>query len=287
MARNARMKSANFVLHEKARDYYWRGSGLLSIKSFYNGRAFYNIGKGAFVVDDLSYLILNHEQEYEIFIDSEREVTSFCVFFARGFAEDIARNFSEDPESLLDDPIAQDLAPLSFFQRTYNHDLRLSPLLKHIRDSHMLHKNDPGWSEEQFHRLMQKLLLVHLRTKQETQVLSAIRHATREELYRRLHLARDYLVASYNQPVTLDDLAAIACMTPNHLLRTFKQVFGQTPHQYLISERLRQARHLLVMTDKTVTEICMEIGFDSLGSFSWLFRQRFGISPQAFRKLNS
>jgi AraC family transcriptional regulator len=130
-------------------------------------------------------------------------------------------------------------------------------------------------------------LLVHLRTKRETQALSAIRNATREELYRRLYLARDYLVASYNQPITLDDLAAIACMSPNHLLRTFKQVFGQTPHQYLISERLRQTRHLLVTTDKTVTEICMEIGFDSLGSFSWLFRQRFGMSPQTFRKLNS
>jgi AraC family transcriptional regulator len=281
------MESANFVIHEKARDYHWRGSGLLSVKSFYNGRAFYNIGKGAFLVDDRSYLILNHEQEYEIFIDSESEVTSFCVFFQRGFAEDVGRNFLESPESLLNNPIGQDLAPLSFFQRTYRHDLLLSPLLKHIRDSYMLHKNDPGWLEEQFHTLIQKLLLVHLRTKRETQALSAIRNATREELYRRLYLARDYLVASYNQPITLDDLAAIACMSPNHLLRTFKQVFGQTPHQYLISERLRQTRHLLVTTDKTVTEICMEIGFDSLGSFSWLFRQRFGMSPQTFRKLNS
>jgi AraC-like DNA-binding protein len=281
------MKSANFVLHEKARYYHWRGSGLLSIKSFYNGRAFYNIGKGAFLVDDLSYLILNHEQEYEIFIDSESEVTSFCVFFADGFAEDVGRNFLEAPESLLDNPVRQDLAPLSFFQRTYSHDLLLSPLLKHIRDTDMLHKNDPGWLEEQFHMLMQKLLLVHLQTKRETKALSAVRNATREELYRRLHLAHDYLVASSNQSITLDDLAAIACMSPNHLLRTFKQVFGQTPHQYLISERLRQARHLLVMTNKTVTEICIEIGFDSLGSFSWLFRQRFGMSPQAFRNLNS
>ena len=72
-------------------------------------------------------------------------------------------------------------------------------------------------------------------------------------------------------------------MAPHHFLRTFKQAFHQTPHQYLTQVRLERAKTLLLRTDTPVTDICMEVGFESLGSFSWLFSKRFRKSPSAFR----
>ncbi|MFN8373112.1 MAG: helix-turn-helix transcriptional regulator [Anaerolineae bacterium] len=176
-------------------------------------------------------------------------------------------------------------APLLFFEKTYPHDALLSPVLLHLRTALENGHAHSGWIEEHMHLLMQRLLHVHHRVYQEVEALPAARPATREELYRRLQCARDYAAALFDTPVTLAQLADVACLSPNHLLRTFKQLFGQTPHQFITDKRLEEAQRLLLTTDTSITEICFAVGFESLGTFSWLFRRRFGFSPKEFRKI--
>ena len=72
-------------------------------------------------------------------------------------------------------------------------------------------------------------------------------------------------------------------MSPFHFIRLFRRVYKQTPHQYLIRQRIAKAKELLRTTDLPITEICMAVGFESLGSFSTLFRKVAGISPSAYR----
>nr|HMN29725.1 helix-turn-helix transcriptional regulator [Caldilineaceae bacterium] len=93
-----------------------------------------------------------------------------------------------------------------------------------------------------------------------------------------------FIAAAYDEPLTLAMIASVANLSPNHLLRTFKQLFQQTPHQCLVERRLERAQQLLRQSDHSVTEICFAVGFESLGSFSWLFRRRFGRSPEQFRR---
>jgi AraC family transcriptional regulator len=274
------------VLHAKARQHHWRGEGLLSIKSFTGGSAVYNSNGGSFLVDDERFLIFNHGQEYEITIDSDTPAESFCVFFDSRLAADALRNQTTSPERLLDDPHGNSTAMPLFFERTYPHDQLLSPNLTHFRHLYLQGEHETGWLDEQFHRLMRRLLSVHQRTLDEVNHTPGTRPATREELYRRLHIAHDYIAASYQQPIRLNQIAAVACLSPNHLLRSFKALFGQTPYQFLIDERMRRARWLLSHTNRPITNICFEVGYESLGSFSWLFAQRCGLSPQAFRLLN-
>ena len=78
-------------------------------------------------------------------------------------------------------------------------------------------------------------------------------------------------------------VSRIASLSPFHFQRMFKQAFGRTPMQFLQDARLDAARCLLVHTDDDVTAICFAVGFESPGSFSWLFRKRFGVSPRSFR----
>src|SRR5205085_9603019 len=114
--------------------------------------------------------------------------------------------------------------------------------------------------------------------------LPAVRASTREELWRRVGRARDYLHAHLAAPISLSDVAAAACLSPFHLLRVFQAAFHQTPHQYLNGCRLDRAKFLLEKTRIPVTAICLECGFTSLGSFSALFHKRCGMSPRAWRK---
>ena len=277
--------NASFILHEKGyRRYHAEGTGALSIKSFYNGRAFYEVGRGRFAVDDNSYLILNQGQPYSITIDSASPMESFCIFFAGGFAEEVHRSLNTNTARLVDAPQTSAAPAINFFEKIYPHDDILSPTLRNFRAALAQRKDEPGWIQEQLHKIMQRLLCIHRQIYKEVEALHAVRAATREELYRRLHRAKDYAHAMFDQPITLDEMAQIACLSPNHFLRTFRQIFRQSPHQYLTALRLERAQKLLAGTALSVTEVCYAVGFASLGSFSWLFRRRFGISPEAYRQ---
>ena len=113
------------------------------------------------------------------------------------------------------------------------------------------------------------------------------RASTRAELYRRLHRARDYVESCFAQPLSVAAIARIACLSPYHFQRMFRQAFGHTPMQFLQARRLKAARRLLATTDRPITSICFDVGFDSLGSFSWLFRREFGLPPRNFRRQQS
>jgi AraC-like DNA-binding protein len=278
----ARLGDRSFVLHERARRYTWTGMGSLSIKSFRGGRAVYEVGGGRYAVDDRTYLVLNQGTPYTIEFDADAPVESFCVFFEDGLADDVLRSLTAGTGRLLDEP-QPDASSLQFFERTYPHDGLLSPALFRLRDDPDRAADDRLWLDERLRGLASRLLAAHELVRRETQRLHAERAGTREELYRRLHRARDYVEACYEEPLRLDQLASVACLSTNHFLRTFRQAFGRTPHQYLMERRLQRARELLSRTELAVTEVCLSVGFESLGSFSRLFRRRFGTSPVRIR----
>src|SRR5256714_8090028 len=250
-----------WILHATARQHHWNGAGWLSIKTFTGGRAHYAVGRGHHLVDETSYLVLNQDQTYTINIDSRTPVESFCIFLAPGFAEEVQRSLSLKPERLLDQPQPGVRAPVHFFEKNYSHDRVLSPALFRLQKEYKTH--DRHWLSEQLHGILERLLRVHQIERKQTLRLDAIRVATREELYRRVCRARDYASALFAEPITLADLARAACLSPNHILRSFRQVFGQTPHQYVVARRLQEAQRLLARGNVPVTDVCLEVGFES------------------------
>jgi AraC-like DNA-binding protein len=102
--------------------------------------------------------------------------------------------------------------------------------------------------------------------------------------FRRLCRARDFLAASMCSPVTLDRAAREACLSPFHFQRLFARVFQETPHDFLTRRRMEAAERLLAAGDLPVTDICFEVGYSSLGTFSSRFAARTGKSPTLFRR---
>jgi AraC-like DNA-binding protein len=96
--------------------------------------------------------------------------------------------------------------------------------------------------------------------------------------------ARDLLYEVHDEPLTVEEVARAACISPAHFIRLFDAVFGRTPHQFRIDARLDHARRLLARGEHSVTDVCMAVGFSSLGSFSDLFTRRIGASPSAWRR---
>ena len=106
----------------------------------------------------------------------------------------------------------------------------------------------------------------------------------RHDAFRRLCLARDLLREQREPTPSIADLAREVQISPFHFIRQFEAVFGVTPHQFRIQSRLDAARHLLSTGRYSVTDVCLEVGFSSLGSFSTLFARRLGEPPSAYQR---
>jgi len=106
----------------------------------------------------------------------------------------------------------------------------------------------------------------------------------RHEGFRRLCHARDRLRDAREPTPTIEQLAREVRISPFHFIRQFEAVFGVTPHQFRIASRIEFAKALLAGGEYSVTDICMEVGFSSLGSFSTLFAQRVGETASAYRR---
>src|SRR5690348_2209754 len=102
-----------------------------------------------------------------------------------------------------------------------------------------------------------------------------------------LRRAKDLVDRSYAQPLDVDALARTAHCSPWHFSRRFKEAFGETPHQYVLSRRVERAQELLRNTDRSVTDICLDVGFQSLGSFSSAFHRVAGMTPTAYRAIHT
>jgi len=104
-----------------------------------------------------------------------------------------------------------------------------------------------------------------------------------DDTFRRLCRGRDLLAAEYQSRVLLEQAAREACLSEFHFHRLFRATFGETPHDFLTRLRLDRAKQMLA-SERTVTEVCFEIGYQSLGSFSTKFRSQFGRSPVEFQR---
>jgi transcriptional regulator GlxA family with amidase domain len=105
-----------------------------------------------------------------------------------------------------------------------------------------------------------------------------------EQSNRRLLRVRDTMDRTYAQPLDVPILARIAQVSEAHFIRSFRATFGETPHRYLQRRRVERAMFQLRESERSVTDICMDVGFTSLGTFSRTFREIVGESPTQYRR---
>ena len=105
-----------------------------------------------------------------------------------------------------------------------------------------------------------------------------------EEINRRMLRARDAMDRAYTQPLDIPHLAEVAHVSEAHFIRTFKSTFGETPHRYLQRRRVERSMFMLGETARSITDICLEVGFTSLGTFSRTFSEIVNVTPSEYRE---
>lgn len=248
----------------------------LSIKCLLKSEETYELKDRAIKVDSDSFLILNEGTEYASHIDSSGSVETATVFLTEQAIGEVLSNTELPHSKLLDaDTLTKSTR---FIERLYPRDDHLVSILTNIHQS-ANSKVDDLKIQQQLYALIEHLLLIQNKVTSEIESLSYAKFSTREEIYKRVHICRDYMISNPANSHNLDHVAAIAGFSPYHFLRSFKEVFGQTPHKYLTNLRLQKARKLIQKTNLPISAICLEVGFESLPSFSNLYKRSYGISP--------
>jgi len=103
------------------------------------------------------------------------------------------------------------------------------------------------------------------------------------DVYKKIVMAKLYMDENFHESIDLDRISREACLSRYHFHRLFTRIYQRTPHQYLTRKRVEQARQWLADKDLTVSEICNNVGFESIGSFSVLFKKEIGYAPQYYR----
>jgi len=265
----ARWGKENTVLCGRSRlAEYPRVNHPLSIKMAWDGREVYRLGRREVHVRAGSYLVLNDGEEYGSTLSGERPVTSFSVFLRRGLAGEIvaARRLGLERcmEQAVDTP-----ATASFSPHLRADNRHVTPRMRHIHERVLAGERSQAWLDEQAVLLVDDLIRAEQAAFATTLRLPAIKPSTRAELSRRLRLATDHIESHYDQPLPLETLAQVACMSTFHFVRYFASLHGVTPHAYLVNRRTAAAQRLLADGFTDLTLIAERTGF---GSRSSLYR---------------
>lgn len=273
---------ANVILSARAPRYAVNGfPGPLSIKTVVRGEALWRVAGVRYRVDRTACLVVDHHEPYDMVIDANEPVETFIIFFADELAKDVATARLRSIESLLDDPAPGGHDTLSIARRLWTEG---TPLLQAVDRMRHVAAGDTLLLDIHLRAMVDHFADLLVRVQSERDRIAAAKPATRAELHRRVLRGRAAIEEMIACPFDLETIAAEAFLSPHHFHRTFSAAFGEAPHAYVERRRLARARRLLEETDAPIIDVCGAVGYESVPSFTAMFRRRTGTPPAAYRR---
>lgn len=280
-----RLDRTNAILNAKIEDVYQSSyTTNLTLKTVISGRAVYRTRNSVYSIEPETCVIFNQGQRYDLEIQADTHTETLAIFFERGFAERAVAANAKNEQQLLEDPYPTSWSNRPFIETLQPFDNKTKKILKQVQSQLVNEPSGTSWLEDVFYDLASTLPSYNGQCVAAWTRIRSAKMSTKLELFRRLAFAKDYAHSCYHEELPVHKLAAIAKMSPFHFHRTFKSVFGITPAQFVQVRRLDVAYKLITAGNEAITDVCFDVGFSSLGSFSTLFRSYFGASPSQVQK---
>lgn len=259
-------------------------TGKYGLHAVFAGEVHYTIEKRHLTLVPGSFIFLNPNTCYTKNIDATTEVEILTILFDPEFIRDFESSVLLNQQLLSDSSEVVRQRKIRLLESIYPllGDLKFN-LLQLGRQVETGVYDAARLTEYLNHTLLDYYDIYNTEVIKREASLQFLNGGTKTEILRRLSVARDYMVSNYKKRIQLEEIAQVACLSVNHLLRTFKQAYQQSPHQFLTRVRLQQAKYLLKNTDYPVGEIVDIIGFECPSSFIRLFRNSFNVTPGQYR----
>lgn len=258
----------------------------LSIRCNLTGEQHYKAGGNDFLVKPGNYLVVNQGQHYKTSFSSPTEQEMILVAFQPSFAKSVFNAVTSSDESLLNNPFSIGTSLPGFFEQTYDMDPVIQQYFVKLRkiidlDDEIKKEID---LDSIYAALLTRLINIQPDISKRIDLLTQRKRSTRVELYRRLNIARDFMLANVASKISVDQIAKTACLSEHHFKREFKTMFGFSPHQYLLQVRMSRAKEMLKQNQQDIKAIALSAGFENESSFIRQFKQMSGITPARFRR---
>ncbi|WP_298740634.1 AraC family transcriptional regulator [uncultured Chitinophaga sp.] len=250
------------------------------------GNSFCSVERQTTRIDEEHYFVSNRSQLYTLEMkEGAGSTETFNIHFGEIFSESVLHALITPAHRILDAGTEKQLSPVLFFNQLHRRDATFNALIRSIMVAQQEAKPDKLRFEEQLSSLLSYHLQQHQHIAQIIHQLPPVKKATRIELYKRLSRAMDVLRSGFCGTVSLDLLAAEACLSKYHFLRLFRQAYGLSPYQYMQELRIEKAKELLAHSAVPIAAIADLLGFDNSQSFSRLFFRKMRCYPSQYRLL--
>ncbi|HEY9117866.1 MAG TPA: AraC family transcriptional regulator [Roseivirga sp.] len=256
-----------------------------SVRFGIQGNQEYHIHDKLLKVNQQQFLVMNAGTEYHVKAQNNEDTTMLAFCFNENFVMDFVNSHSHGDDKLICQNGIYDLkgAIPEFPQHTILVNEEVKPVIRDIIHAKMYLSADEVDDYSIFNRILEMVFtdcssqLAHFENQK------IVKESTKAELYKRLSIARDYIQAHFCEEINLNELSRVACLSPYHFHRAFKQTFGITPKKYVTGLRIERAIWLLKNRESNVQVVCNQIGFKDVSSFTRLFASYTGLTPSAFR----
>ncbi|MFT5834096.1 MAG: AraC family transcriptional regulator [Cognaticolwellia sp.] len=278
-------ENANYIVYSQLTnlDNHPKKSQGIGIKYVLSGREQCHLNGKMLNISPRQFVLMNPESEVGYRIQSQEIVKSVYLHLNTHMVDDVYRTLTTSHQELLDKPNGNQCQSFQCFERIY--DANKSNLGLYVLQVSSLIDKYPNYtfSENLYYQLAENMIVNQSEEFKLMNAINAKKASTREELYRRLLIAKDYIESNFDKKTEIESIARIANISTFHFFRTFKQVFQVSPHQYILNLRLKKATQLLKKRQDTITEIAYQVGFSDIHAFSKAFKKTYRIAPSQFR----
>lgn len=261
-------------------------SDAYSLKYVSRGEEMYQVGQRRQTVGEEQFLLVNYDQEVAVSIHDDETVEGLCVFLSPDLMDEVYQHWQQAEERSLEEPASRNASfPGAFEARYACEQSELGAYLQQLSRQQSLQSRDSLIEDKaRLYRLAELLCQQQSAVNQQMDRLPSRKRSTREELFRRLSIAQEYLHANWHIPPKMPEVAREAALSEYHFYRLFRSIFGQSPQQYLMALRLQKASEMLRQYDRSITEVAEACGFYDVHHFNKAFRKHYGLRPSGIKK---
>jgi AraC family transcriptional regulator len=256
----------------------------LSLNFNLDGQQLYFTGSKTYTVSPEKYLILSEGESFKTALNSTITNRMLTVAFQVGKADEIINNITQSTDQLLENVnIKGHHTHFSMDGKSCLCDDTISHKATKL-SAMTTHDNDEQCLDDELEQLLAYVITSHRIVQAKAlPAIEKIKLSTRLEIMKRLNIALEYMQSNFDRTITLDEVAAAACLSTFHFKRLFKDAFRLPPYQYLKSIRMDKAKELLCREEMSVQEVCKAVGWGDTSSFIRLFKKENFITPHQYK----